>query len=222
MPVVHSHRIFNRFQTSQGTQNFQFSVSEVIKMDFEATSPFKKSVKGLKAMGMWPNKESSRNYRIYCVVVHIVLIDMTLASQIAALCTYETFDDIVNTLFIIPTYVGSVAKTLNFLVNFSKVEEILEMLKELYEICPDTTKVNQRLQIASRIYRTFLFGAIACGVAACLTAFYELPYRIWFPYDTDENLWAYVIVASYSSLEILVYGHVIVTLDLFLGNAGYA
>ena len=185
-------------------------------MRFEATSLFKTPVKSLKVMGMWPNKQSSRIYRIYCVVVHIIFMDTILALQIAALCTYETFDDIVNTLFIIPTYVGCVAKTLNFLVNFSKVEEIMEMLKELYEICPDTTKIDQRLKMASRIYRTFLFGAIACGVAACLTVFYELPYRIWFPYNTDENLWAYVIVAAYASLEILVYGHVIVTLDLFL------
>ena len=185
-------------------------------MDFEATSPFKTSVKSLKVMGMWPNKESSRIYRIYCVVVHTIFMDTILALQIAALCTYETFDDIVNTLFIIPTYVGAVAKTLNFHVNFSEVEEILEMLKELYKICPDTTNVDQRLKTASKIYKIFLFGAIACGVAACLTAFYELPYRIWFLYNIDENLWAYVIVASYSCLGLLVYGHVIVTLDLFL------
>ena len=184
-------------------------------MSFESTSPFKIPIRNLKVMGMWPNKESSRKYRMYSVVSHLIFMDIILALEITALCTYETFDDVLNTLCTLPAFIGANVRTLNFLVNFREVEEVMKMSKELYEICPDTTKVKQRLDNATRIFKIFMFGAVACGVAACLSTLYELPYRIWFPYDTDENLWAYVIVAAYVSLEILAYGHVIVTLDLF-------
>ena len=184
-------------------------------MNFEATSPFKTPMRNLKVMGMWPNKQSSRIYRIYCFVAHLIFMEIILALQIAALCTYETFNDVINTLFAMPTTAGSNVRTLNFLVNLREVEEIMKMSKELYEMCPDTAKVDERLNKATQIFNIFLFGATACGVATCLTGFYELPYRIWFPYDTDEKLWAYVIVAACTSFKMIAYGHVIVTLDIF-------
>lgn len=169
-------------------------------MVVEKEEPFKYAVKLLEVFGFWMGRAPSKVAILYGIAIHLRFVDLCLLLQIIFLFTFEDYKDLVNLMSLLATFIVLFFGTINFMTKCNQIGKLLEMTEELLQHCPDTTKIAKRLKMAERIYKLMTCAAIfSCLVGAVSTVF-ELPYVMWFPYETENNSLGYWTSAAYQSI----------------------
>lgn len=162
--------------------------------------PFKTAIKLLKTFGVWVDQNSSRGYLAYGIVLHLVFVELCIFLQIAEIPNLETIQDVASLMSLLPTYIGVFFKTLNIVVRRSKVNKLLKLTNELFDESPNTSKVLKRLKIVDRFYKANITAAMVTCFGATVLTIYKLPYKMWFPYDIENNRLGYWSAAIYQSV----------------------
>ena len=181
-------------------------------MDLKNVPPFKDPINILKTFGMWITDVNSKRYLTYSVIMHLVFVDLFTALQIIYLFMFETFEDFAKLMTLLPTYIGLIFKTLNLFFRYHEVEKLFETTKDLLEQCPDKTRISKRIEIADKIFKTTIFFSIITTSLGALATLYELPYKMWFPYDTDNRL-LYWFSAAYQVFDTICFAFVLLSVD---------
>lgn len=170
-------------------------------MNIKEKEPFKSAIKILKVMGIWMGSSPTKTDFFYGISMHLIFVDLCLILQIGYLFTFNTIGDLLNLMTVLPTYCGIFLKTLNIMTNYQRIEKIFQMTEQLLDKCSDCTRVANRLKFVETIFKFVLFIATASCLVGVVATIFELPYKMWFPFDTDESRIGYWVAAAYQSVD---------------------
>lgn len=176
--------------------------------------PFKNAIKILETFGFWINKNSSFYYCLYGLTFHVVFIELCMVMQIVEIPNLETVQDVASLTSFFPTYVGLVFKSLNLIVKSSEVENLFELTEKLLDECPKKEIVLKRLKVVNKFFKAGLSAAMAACAGATVLTIFKLPYKMWFPFDVENNRFGYWISAIYESGGTTCLALVTISLDM--------
>lgn len=184
-------------------------------MDFEKYSPFKIPQAIIVTYGAIDGKYSGRGFLIYRIFTHIFITELFTWLQIAYLFTFKTFADLAKLMSVMPTFFLFLIKSWNFFWKSALVRKLMVTTKELFSQCPSSPKLQSRLVFAQKFSNFFLCCVwIACCLAV-VTAMYEIPYKMWYPFDTTYNTSGYWTCVVYQMVNVWITAYVIISMDLF-------
>lgn len=203
-----SSKISSSSKCSTSFQCFVQFIFEIIKMEFVNFLPLRVRIKILKALGLWQTVKSSRFYLIYGILVHIFLFDLFLILEVGFMLTMTTFREFLNLLSVLPTSIAVVVKSIVFLVKFPEVENVLVNIQEILETCPMTEKVKKRLKKISKVHNVLLMNALLSNFFVLIGPFnyHDLPFRMWYPFTYDTNLFMFWAGSIYQLFVLLYIG----------------
>ena len=153
---------------------------------------------------------SSKAYLVYGALMHFLIIDSAFLSQFAFLFFFETLDELTQLLMLLPNLAVIMVKSLKLILKVSRLQELIAMTEVVMEKCPSKEKIKKRIVVIDRVYKaTMVFGLINCGIGS-LQAIDHLPYKMWYPWNTENSLlgyWAaafHQIFASTAGLQISI------------------
>lgn len=186
-------------------------------MDSAIFGTFKIPLKNLRTFGLWQTKKSSWSYFIYGIFMHIIFIDLFTALQFAYLFSFETFEDFANLMSMLPTYTALCLKSINWFYNLNAIEALFDRIQDNLDCGFITEKLLSHGKRTSKIFKVFWASAAAsCILGAFVPVIsHTLPYRMWFPYEYDNNLPMFWLGAIYQIVNTLCYSGVDIVLDTF-------
>lgn len=184
-------------------------------MSVEMGKPFRYAIGILKVMGIWMGKAPSKAYLVYGIIIHLTFIDLGLFLQVAYLFAFETIQDLINLMSLLPTFMGIFLKTLNIMTKFYQIEKLFDMTEKLLVQCSDTSRVTTRLKVVDKVFKVNLFFAVLSCVIGAISSIHEMPYKMWFPYDTENNRLGYWISAAYQSIITNCLATVTISIDMY-------
>lgn len=178
--------------------------------------PVKVPLKYLKFLGLWDVQGVKLSHRILQIVLHLFFIELFILLQLVNIFTAINPGDIVDLLSVLLTIVGFSIKSLNLIVNGGKVMTLIENIKEL-SILSHTDKPLEHLSRRVKlIHKTYKFTTVAVVVAMILMVFdiivtfitnpnppYKIPNNFWTPFDYEQNVFWFSVVAIYQAIDVL-------------------
>lgn len=184
-------------------------------------------MKYMKLMGMWQEKTSSKWYKFYGFVMHLINIDIYLAMQFGYLIIkLESVKDLSDVLSVLFSYIALLLKSLNFMYELEGIKSLIQTLKELIEFSADETyeprlKMLKQTKSVQRVFNLFWFFCILTCIASGFIPFFHtthentrLPNHLWLPFEYTTDSYWYWILTYYQILNSLFYSGVIVALDI--------
>lgn len=182
-------------------------------MDFDKYSPFKMPINVLKLFGIWMVGNSSKAYLVYGIFMHFIIVDVYTSLQLIFIVTIRSFSDFAALMNILPTYVSLFFKSINFLTKTTQIQRIMAMTKELYQECPDNSKLKKRLGDVDKVYKSYFITTVLACLAVGMVALENLPYRMWFPFETEAG-GGYATAALYQFVAVSIAAPITVSLDM--------
>ena len=178
-------------------------------------------------MGMWQERTSSKKYKFYGTIMHLINIDLYLAMQFGYLIIkLESVKDLSNVLSILFSYIALLLKSLNFIYQLENIKRLIQTLKELIEFSANEkyksrSKMIQQTKSVQKVFNLFWFFCIlTCIVSGFIPFFYttaenkRLPNKLWLPFKYTTDSYWYWILTYYQILNSLFYSGVLVALDI--------
>lgn len=186
-------------------------------MDFEIFLPFKIPLRILKTFGLWQTKKSSWGYFVYGIIMHLFFLEIFTILQFGYLFSFETFADFANLMSMLPTYFALCVKSINWFYNLSEIEVLFDLLTENLKLGGFTDKMKGHAARVDKIFKIFWGSAAASCVLGAFVPFvaHEFPYRMWFPYNHENNWLMFYIAAIYQIFDTLCYSGVDIVFDTF-------
>lgn len=190
-------------------------------MDSELFKPFKLCFWVFKSAGMWQDGNQSWTYFIAGYLVHFVLIDIYLVCQFIYAFKAENLIDLVDALGLTTTYLSEICKCINFFAKLKLIKKLLETLEALLKFSADERFANRnhvRVQVAFslKVYKMFWFSAfMTCCSGAFVPIFsHQMPYKVWFPFNTEYSSTGFWIASYYLVLNSFYVSAVDMALDI--------
>jgi len=186
-------------------------------MDFDRLLPFRLPIKILTTFGLWQKKSSSRFYKVYGLLMHLTFISLATLCMLLYIHKVKTVKDMTDFLVFTPTYVVIFIKSI---VYISKVEKIEALLVEMEELLPQealSAEAKKQLEGIARILKIFLALISIAVTFSDIGAFmnHELVYKLWLPFDIQDNQLSYNIVFAQVSICTIGFCLVGASLDMF-------
>jgi len=169
------------------------------------------SIRILDICGLLQTKDSSKAYKAYGSIAHLLAIDGMLFCVFMCLFDVTNIVQLSNLLSIISVYAILSIKSWIFMFQ---ADDTLQLKKELDELIkfnedsrnPQRLKLKRRTNQAFKVFISFLlFGVVVFLLAtlAGLKNFEQVPYKLivefWFPFDYKNNFNLFVAVFTYGS-----------------------
>nr|QGW50713.1 odorant receptor 15 [Propsilocerus akamusi] len=183
-------------------------------IDFDTLLPFRIPVRILKTFGLWLTKEANWIYWLFSIINQLVMIELFTFLQFVYLFTFQTFEDFANLMSLLPTFCSIVVKSLNLCYNVNEIQTLMSSLHDLFEFCTTTENLKLRIIEIDRIFKIFWSSALLTCFLGALVPFtvHELPYKMWFPYDTS-NFYLFWLSASYQIIVTFCISAVDIVMD---------
>ncbi|CAO1433671.1 unnamed protein product [Diamesa serratosioi] len=195
---------------------------------FDPMTIFNVPKKYMKLMGMWQEKSSSKWYKFYGIVMHLINIDLYLAMQFAYLIIkLEDVKELSDVLSVIFSYIALLLKSLNFMYQLEDIKSLIKTLNELikYSGADETfktrSKMIQQTKSVQRVFNLFWFFCILTCIVSGFIPFFQtkvintkFPNKLWLPFDYSTDSYWYWTLTYYQILNSLIYSGVLVALDV--------
>lgn len=179
----------------------------------------------LKWLGLWTNKDSSRQQIMFsniAIIFHIFFVDLQIILAIIIYITKVTdFEDFSDAIALLPTLIGLCSRTVNFVYKRSKIENLLTSIQELVEgeSWMNKTKghkLEKRIQQIHKIYKIVLAMFIFSHLLSFLSPVvnHTLPIKMWLPYSIDNELKFWLTLVYQQTLRT-IFIPVIIVMDVF-------
>jgi len=170
----------------------------------------------LEICGLLQTKDSSKAYKAYGSIVHLLAIDGIVFCMFMCLFDVTNIVQLSNLLSIISVYAILSIKSWIFMFQ---ADDALHLMKEIEEliIFSQDSKNSQRLKLKRRtntVYKVFIFFLSLSLITSTLAALaglenieqppYKLAIQFWFPFDYENNLGLFVAVFAYTFLCSLI------------------
>lgn len=172
------------------------------------TSIFKFPLRILKITGMWPLNASSRNYKIFAFLGHIIFIELFMVFQIGYYVKELKAEDYAALMVVIPSDLIFIYKNLNLLNRMIQTEELIQDVQDLTnrKFCDSAILVKYE-KIAKNIFKTYIFGGLVMSTGATLSTIFRHKWivKMWLPFNLNqENEIVFWIVTFYQGINIYV------------------
>ncbi|KAG5667247.1 hypothetical protein PVAND_015237 [Polypedilum vanderplanki] len=155
--------------------------------NFEVLKPLDLPIKILKINGNWPTKNSSKKYLIYCIILHLLVMEIGTILQLLYLPHVENFFDFTQLVTILPSCIAVCIET--FVVYFYKNEllAVMEMIKDVINEHGMSEKLKTNLLFVDKYMRILLLLMIVSTSAFTISGIYyhQLSYKMWFPFEIN-------------------------------------
>lgn len=192
-------------------------------MEFDPLFLFKLPIRILKAFGMWMNRSSSKAYLFYGSFIHFTLVELFIILQFGVLFNNPDFEELSRLLTLLPTYFCLFLKTINFFYKWEEFQGLRSMVVELSEDCPEKQRLRGQLSTVDKLFKVYCFSAVSTCTVGGLVTINNLPYAMWFPWDTETNRLGYWTAAAYQVTSTLIASQMTIVIDslpvLFMGYA---
>ncbi|KAG5667246.1 hypothetical protein PVAND_015236 [Polypedilum vanderplanki] len=157
--------------------------------NFEVLKPLDLPIKILKINGNWPTKNSSKKYLIYCIILHLLVMEIGTILQLLYLPHVENFFDFTQLVTILPSCIAVCIET--FVVYFYKNEllAVMEMIKDVINEHGMSEKLKRNLLFVDKYMRGFFLLTIFNICSFIFSGFvrHEIFFKMWFPFEI--NFW---------------------------------
>lgn len=164
------------------------------KLRFNEFKVFESPLKFLKLAGIWMDRKSSSFFIMYAIIVHLVFFDLFAICAIAYAFTVHNVEDFAEAIGIVPVFVGTCLKSLNITLKKQKIEQLLDSLQSLMEEDnwlgeSKRGRITRRIAKIDEFLKIFLIVLMASAVVNILKLFLtrELPLKIWFPFEIEND-----------------------------------
>jgi 7tm Odorant receptor len=108
---------------------------------------------------------------------------------------------------VLPTYIAMLLKSINFITHIGEIKLLFDTIETVLEKDPMSEKFKKRIQTVDKVFKFFWASAVMTTVLGSLIPFvtHELAYRMWFPYDYNNNDVLFWISASFQIFESCSY-----------------
>ena len=180
----------------------------------------------LRFTGMWQDGNQSWTYFILGYLVHFISIELCLIGEL--ICAYKAvnLEDFIETMGLTMTYVSEMLKCWNFFYKLKTIQKTFEILMDLVEFSADDRwksrdRLKSQILVGFKVFKVFWFSAWTTCIFSSLVPFtsHKLPYKVWFPFDTEKSSFGFWIASSYlivTSFPVSVIDISLDTLPVFL------
>lgn len=140
------------------------------------------------------DRKSSSFFIMYAIIVHLVFFDLFAICAIAYAFTVHNVEDFAEAIGIVPVFVGTCLKSLNITLKKQKIEQLLDSLQSLMEEDnwlgeSKRGRITKRIAKIDEFLKIFLIVLMASAVVNILKLFLtrELPLKIWFPFEIEND-----------------------------------
>lgn len=172
-------------------------------MDAELYQPFKLCFWILKTVGMWQDGNQSWRYFFLGFLAHLCFLALYLMGFIYTIKA-ETLVEFIDGVGLSTLYLGILCKSCNFFFNLKLIKKSLRTLENLLVLSSDLrfpirSHVKVQVSLAFKTFKVFwLFACTTCFSAIFVPIFaHELPYKVWFPFETDNTTIVFWLASFY-------------------------
>lgn len=192
-------------------------------MNSEWLKVFDKPIKYLKVAGIWIDKDSPRATIIVSSLMHLFLVDIYMICSVIYLFTIDNIEDFSEAMSIQATLTGVCIKTLYFVFKKQQIEQLLNSLVALIEheswidLNNNGVKLQARVAQIDRIFKIFMSVAVVGVLSGSIVPFvtHIMPYKMWFPYDFNNNELAFWLSVLYQIIPGCIYAPATIIIDTF-------
>lgn len=163
-------------------------------------SPFNLALKILSVLRWFSLTHPSQLFIRAGILSHLLLVELFLALQFVNFFFYETFEDLVSMMALLPSMIALSAKSFNLLFYSTQLRELLQMTEELSRMSGKAKRVKRRVATLDKVFKASLAAATALCLIADFNTINELPARMWLPFETKNNHVGYWAVAMYQCI----------------------
>jgi 7tm Odorant receptor len=192
----------------------------------------------LKIAGFWDSESVKKKRKVQQFCVHFVACEIFILLQIVYLFVAKNLDDITDLLNVLLTCVGFSIKSIHLLKERKAIVGLIEEAKELTKLVEtDDEKSLQALNCRLNLMRkTFLFHLISeittifilLIIVIVTNAIGSHPpytnlYRMWLPFDCENNVFGFISSATYQITVAVVSFTMLISLNFlptFFLNVG--
>lgn len=179
-------------------------------MNFDIFMPFELPIMISKSLGMWMTKHSCWEYKLYCVIMHLIFLDIIVMSETLMLFENKTTAELTLLMSLLPTSIGVQIETILVCVKLDEIYSLMDMVRGCIEEYGMSDKFKHRLIKIDKIYKMFLIGIVFMTTCFGISAFLsrDLICPFWLPYDTDAafNFNITVIYQIFTVILTAIYG----------------
>lgn len=185
----------------------------ILKMSFDYFSGFKIPLILLKTLGIWQQRTSSRCYRLYGILLHLVFVEFFLFSHTVhaiGMFMNGSIKHLSAALTILFTWFSMTFKSYWIMTKITKLEEMMVNLKLLLEMSSFGTdgarpKLKAKIIRVTQISKMFYVSAFfVCSMAVVqsIICYKErnLLNETWFFVDHKQDAWIYWTLEIYQCL----------------------
>jgi hypothetical protein len=159
------------------------------------------------------DKDTSKLQFAFVIIMHIILIDFTVVSQLLHLITLKKLREFTETFSVFASFMSIMVETLNLLANRGKINILMHKLQSLISLLKIDEKLEgklkKRMSQVDNIFKTN-FGILAFlavpGTVLTVTRM-KLLYSAWFPFDYHSNLtafWTLALIQTFGAITYLI------------------
>jgi hypothetical protein len=191
-------------------------------MDAELYKPFKLCLKILKTLGIWHDGTQTWTYFLVGHLMHFVAFGVFFVGLLVSVCNEkENLVTVVDVIMLLASYSSLVVKTASFYWKINKIKKNLDVLDAMLKFSAEDQSTSReilkrRVDFGFKVFKAFLISAfMTCTFAAFVPIFtHELPYKLWFPFDTENSFIGFWIASVFLIVYSFVAGFIDMSLDM--------
>ena len=190
-------------------------------MDGELEKSFKICFFFLKLTGFWMDGKQSWKYTIYGFTTIFVFLIVFAASLTAYFFNTEDFDEKIESVALILTYVIAMSMAINVIFNLKQMKQLYESLENLLKISANPLKLRRNciiksVKLAYKVMKTIWISIILTSLNGVFFAifFNKMPYKCWFPFSIEVGTLGFKVAAIYITADSLIAGSLGVVLSI--------
>jgi hypothetical protein len=209
--------VFKRIESESEKMNekikkFVKALMPIKPENLELFSPLALPLKILKINGNWLTKDSSWQYWVYCVVLHLSVMELGTALQLLYLPHVNDFFDLTQLVTMLPSCISVSIQTMVVYYYKNEIFAIMDMIRECVDEHGMSTTLKKHLLYIDKYMRAFLLLTLFNISSFTIFGFAgrELFFKMWFPFEVD--FW---IALFYQICCLYNYSLVNLVMDIF-------
>ena len=145
-----------------------------------------------------------------------------MASQLVYAATTKEFSEILESLALCSACIAAMFRTVNFLFKVKKISKLVESLNQLLEfsyhpLTGNRDQLREQIKFAHNIYiGSWVSAFVTCSIAAFVPFLsHKIPYKAWFPFDTETSEIGFWAASAYVVLNTYVVSSIDITVNMF-------
>lgn len=191
-------------------------------MNAELFKPLKICFKVFKVLGLWQDGTQSWTYFITGFIFHFFIIYVFFAGEILyAFFEAKDLIEFIDVLGLSTAFLAVIAKSINLFMKLKNVKQSVSSLEHLLKFSAiddhsPRLKLQARIDFVIQVYKVFVTSAwLTCFSGIFVPIFTgDLPYKVWFPFDTKNSSTGFMVGASYMVTNSFVASLTDMTLDI--------